>query len=448
MNYPILLLLLLALVMGGVAVWLLLRGQLGRLLGEADRLNEVLAVRETECRQLREQVAEAQQREAVLAQKLSSTEEAYEHERKSRSEEFARQIAFVREQMQNEMRELVEQKSRTLSATNRESIELILKPYQDKLQELGQLVSAAREKQIETSSALGRQMEDVMRNAQRLGEEADKLARALRNEVKTQGNLGETMLRLLLERSGLEEGVGFEMQVTLRDKAGKTIHNEEGRRMVPDAAVHFPGGRTVLIDSKTQRAYGDYQNATTDDERNEALRRHVESVRTQVKELAAKNYTAYTCRGNEVLPYLFMFIPIDAAMQLALTADPQLWAWAFEKRVFITSEQNLLLVLRLVEIAWMQQRQIDNQEEVYKIAGEMQDRIAAFLGYFEGVGDHLDAARQAYADVIDKLRDGRQSVAGSARKLEKLGAQATRKQSQLAASLARIEREEERSLES
>lgn len=431
-----------ALVAGGVAVWLLLRGQGRRLQQELERSNATSEAREAECRTLRDELARARQQEAVLNQKLTSKQEELERERQTRSEEFDRQLELVKERLQNETRELVEQKSRALTASNSETIEAIMRPYKEKLGELGLLVSSAREKQVETASAIGRQLEEVIRNAQRLGEEADKLSRALRNEVKTQGNLGEMMLRLLLERSGLEEGVGFELQVTLRDKAGRTIHNEEGRRMVPDAAVHFPGGRTVLIDSKTQRAYGDYQQATTEAERADAVRRHIESVRAQVKELAAKNYTSYTCRGNEVLPYVFMFIPIDAAMQLAVANDPELWSWAFERHVFITSEQNLLLVLRLVEIAWMQQRQIENQEEVYRIAGELQDRIATFLAHFEGVGQHIEAARQAYGDVVDKLRDGRQSVAGSARKLEKLGAQAARKQSQLAASLARIEREE------
>ena len=239
----------------------------------------------------------------------------------------------------------------------------------------------------------------------------------------------EEPLDELLESQGLKEGIHYEKQVTLRDRSGKAVLNEEsGKRMIPDTILHYPDGKDAVIDSKVSlTAFVDYQNAETDEQRAEALQRHVKSVRQHVAELARKDYSAYIKSPRQALNYVIMFVPNEGALQLALSAAPNLWREAFSTGVFITGEQNLIAALRIIQIAWTQMQQAQNQEAIYDTARMLLDRVADFIGHFETVGQKLQDASSYYAKAADKLKDGRLSVVGAANKLIKLGAKTSAK---------------------
>ena len=160
--------------------------------------------------------------------------------------------------------------------------------------------------------------------------------------------------------------------------------------MIPDTILHYPDGKDAVIDSKVSlTAFVDYQNAETDDARAEALQRHVRSVRQHVAELARKDYSAYIKLPRQALNYVIMFVPNEGALQLALAEAPELWREAFSKGVFITGEQNLTAALRIIQIAWTQMQQAQNQEAIYDTARMLLDRVADFIGHFETVGQEV-----------------------------------------------------------
>lgn len=97
------------------------------------------------------------------------------------------------------------------------------------------------------------------------------------------------------------------------------------------------------------------------------------------------------------------------------------------KGVFITGEQNLTAALRIIQIAWTQMQQAQNQEAIYDTARMLLDRVADFIGHFETVGQKLQDASSSFTKAADKLKDGRLSVVGAANKLIKLGAKASAK---------------------
>lgn len=365
----------------------------------------------------------------ALEKELQLLHEQMSRETAERDRHFREQLRLVQEQLQNATREMLGRRTEELSQQNTVQMTAIIEPLKDTIREMRLAMDNSRDTHNKNTASLEKAIEEVMRRTREIGAEADKLATALRNENKVQGNWGELILDELLASQGLKEGIHYEKQMTLRDRTGKAIVNEEsGKRMIPDTVLHYPDGKDAVIDSKVSlAAFVDYQNAETEQEKEQALQRHVKSVRQHVQELARKDYSAYIKPPRQTLNYVMMFVPNEGALQLALAEDPALWRDAFAKGVFITGEQNLTAALRIIQIAWTQMQQAQNQEAIYDTARMLLDRIADFIGHFEEVGKKLQDASSSYTKAADKLRDGRMSVVGAANKLIKLGAKSSAK---------------------
>ncbi len=373
---------------------------------------------------LQRELADVRAEATALQREVKILNEQKQREEEQRRKEFDAHLEAVKENLQKTAYEMLERKAQTLGEKNTESMDAILKPYREGLEAMRKAVESARDNSNRNTASLEKMIEEMMKRAAEMGEEAERLARALKNETKVQGNWGEVILDTLLVRSGLTEGVHYERQATVRDSQGRTVFNEEtGKRMIPDVVIHFPDGKDVVVDSKVSlTAFVDYLNAGSDEERASALKRHIESVRRHVDELARKDYASYIREGRSKVDYMMMFIPNDSAMQLAVLNDRDLWQRAFDKGIFITSEQNLMLALRLIYGAWSQVAQCQNQEEVFKVAGMLLERVVDFADMFSGVGERLDGTRKLYAEAYGKLRDGRQSIYGAAKRLSEMGA--------------------------
>lgn len=360
----------------------------------------------------------------TMKREIELTREQAEKESEERRLHFDEQLKLVREQLQNASQELLKQRSHELSAQNAQQMDAIITPLKDTIKEMKASMDISRDMHNKNTASLEKAIEEVMKRTREVGEEADKLAHALRNENKTQGNWGELILDELLTSYGLVEGIHYEKQAILRDAGGKALRNEEtGQRMIPDTILHYPDGKDAIIDSKVSlTAFLDYQNAEDDAKRAEALSRHLKSLRQHVQELARKDYAAYIKAPRQALNYVIMFVPNEGALQLALYSEPSLWRDAFEKGVFITGEQNLAAALRIIQIAWTQVQQARNQEQIFDTARQLLDRVADFLHYFDEVGEKLHDASAMFTKASDKLKDGRQSVVGASNKLIKLGA--------------------------
>ena len=394
-----------------------------------ERMENHLAALQERCEALNRENKGLAADKQTLEKELVLVREQMVREGEERNRRFKEQLNLMQEQLQNATREILGQRTRELSQQNTVQMTAIIDPLKETIREMRTAMDSSRDTHNKNTASLEKAIEEVMRRTREVGAEADKLASALRNENKVQGNWGELILDELLESQGLKEGIHYEKQVTLRDRAGKAILNEEsGKRMIPDTILHYPDGKDAVIDSKVSlTAFVDYQNAETDDARAEALQRHVRSVRQHVAELARKDYSAYIKLPRQALNYVIMFVPNEGALQLALAEAPELWREAFSKGVFITGEQNLTAALRIIQIAWTQMQQAQNQEAIYDTARMLLDRVADFIGHFETVGQKLQDASSSFTKAADKLKDGRLSVVGAANKLIKLGAKASAK---------------------
>lgn len=396
---------------------------------ERNRLETQLRERDGQLRQLNEENKALAATRQALEKELALLHEQVQKDNEAAQARFEEQLKMVREQLQNATQEMLRQRAQELSKTNTTQMDAIIAPLKDTIREMKTAMDNSRDTHNKNTASLEKAIEEMMKKTGEIGQEADKLAHALKNESKVQGNWGELILDELLAGQGLVEGTHYEKQVTLRDSNGRALLNEDsGRRMIPDTILHYPDGKDAILDSKVSlTAFVDYRNAETDEEREEALARHLRSLRQHVAELVRKDYSAYVKPPRQALNYVIMFVPNESALQLALYNDAHLWREAFEKGVFITSEQNLLAALRMIHLAWTQVQQAQNQELIFDTARMLLDRVADFFKFFDDMGDKLEDATAFYRKAADKLRDGRQSVAGASQKLLKLGAKMSAK---------------------
>lgn len=339
-------------------------------------------------------------------------------------EQMEQQMTLIKEQMNTASEKILKERSEQLSEKNKEALASILNPLKDGITQMKDAVEKSGQEHKETMVRLDATIKHSIEQSREVGERADKLAQALTGENKTQGNFGELRLKQLLEDMGLEEGSQFEEQTTMRDSSGRAIYDEEdGHRMIPDIILHFPDERDVIIDSKMSfKAFEDYHNAENDVQRQEALTRHIASVRQHVNELSRKNYSAYIKEGRGRLDFVLMYVFSESALQLALMNDPTLWKEAYDKGVIITGSQNLYMMLRVLEMTWRQIKQIENQEQMMKTANTVIDRVQMFYERFLKVDEMLTKTQKAFEEVKSVSGPSGQSIEVAAKKLIKYGA--------------------------
>ena len=346
--------------------------------------------------------------------------------------QFAERLRLVQEQLGTTTERLLKQRSEELDTANRSQMSSIIAPLKEVMAEMKKSMDDNRDSFNRNTASLSEQLKQMHATTTNLGAEAEKLSRALQAGPKIQGDFGEMKLNDLLDKFGFTKGVEYDVQYTMRDSKGNVIRNDDTNDMMrPDVVLHYPDHKDVIIDSKASlTAFINYVNAGTDDERKAYLEEHVKSVRRHVDELSAKNYGKYSMDGGTTLDFVIMFVPQEAAMQLAVSADASLWNYAFERNVIITGEQNLFSLLRLLQIAWTQQRQAENQEKVFDMASTLVDRVQLFVERFDRLDSDIDGVRKSFDDA-KKAMSGNRGFIGSARKLIDMGAKANPKKKKL-----------------
>ena len=306
---------------------------------------------------------------------------------------------------------------------NEQRLNDILNPFKNNLDALRATIEAYKSQQGRDTAALQQQIKDLSDVNRSVGKEARELTQALRGDSKVQGDWGELVLKQILDLSGLEEGVNYELQAT-RDGNGEILKNDQGARLRPDVIFNLPEGKRLVIDSKVSlTAYTDYVNADGEQQRQEALKRHMASVRKHVDELGQKTYQRWV---KDSADFVMMFIPNEPAYLLAMSADNDLWAYAFQRQVVIVSPTHLISVVRLIDQLWSRDRQTKNALEIAQEAGKMYDKMAAFVADLQSADKALHSAQKAYDDAWKKLSNGTGNLLGRAQKIKAMGAKATK----------------------
>ena len=326
-------------------------------------------------------------------------------------------------QFMNMAQQVLERSASKLKESNTETMTGITQPLKDAISEMRKAITDNTKDHTEQTASLKEQLRLMMETGREMSEKAEDLANVLRRDNKISGNMGEIILGDLLTSQGLTEGIHYEVQARLRDEQGRPLKNDDtGREMQPDVILHYPQGQDAVIDSKVSLvAYQRYVNAEAPEEKERALQEHIKSIRSHVNELARKDYSKYIKAPREAIDFVIMFVPFESSLQLALANDPTLWRDAFERKVFVTGEQNLLGILHMIHIAWVQNQQAENQEKVFGIAEQLLDRLGDFIQRYNKMGEHIELVQKDFESAGNKLFTGRQSVVQKGRELIDLG---------------------------
>ena len=353
---------------------------------------------------------------------ISLLKEQNAAETRLRNEQFQEQLNVVREQFHNLAANVLSKTSDRLKDENREAMEHITKPIGDSFAELQKAIQESDREAAKTAASLTERLRQVGEQAEKMDRTATRLTNALRGDSKQAGDWGELVLQELLDSQGFKRGLDYDVQDTITDQDGFIVRNEDtGRSMRPDVVLHYPGNQDVVIDAKVSiKAYYDYVNEPVDAVRQQMLDRHIQSLRSHVKELAQKDYSRYVQQPRTAIDFVIMYVPNEAALQVALARDPKLWTEAFDKKVFISSTQNLFAILRMIQIAWRQHNQTENQKKIVGLAEQLVSRIGLFAERTAKIGRDIETLNTDFSDM-QKSVDGTRGILQKANELKQLG---------------------------
>lgn len=314
--------------------------------------------------------------------------------------------------------QILEEKTQRFTTTNKENIEAILKPLNEKLVEFKSKVEETYDKESKQRFSLEERIRELVALNNQISTDANNLTKALKGNNKIQGNWGEMILESILEKSGLKKGEEYYVQETIKDEFGRTIQSNEGTRMQPDIIVSYPGGRKIVIDSKVSlTAYVRYIEAETDEEKAVAEKEHILSVKQHIDELSKKSYQDYI----ESLDFVMMFIPTEPAYILAMQLDSTLWDYAYKKRILLISPTNLIASLKVVADLWKREYQSRNAQEIAKRGAMLYDKFVAFVDTLQDVGKNIERSQKSYDRAFSQLKDGNGNLIRQAEMLKELG---------------------------
>lgn len=385
--------------------------------------------------------AELKNRDAQLAQVGKElTDERIAHARtESERDQLKRTLDEGRqreEMMKGEFKslanEILSEHQKNLRETNRDSLDLLLKPFKDNITEFRERVERIYAAENEQRGALKNELDNLVKLNQQMTSSAANLTDALRGNSKVQGDWGEAYLETILESTGLVKGIHYHLQ--------QNIKGEEGQNLRPDVLLSLPEERSIIIDSKVSlTAYVRYTEAESEAERRQALAEHVQSVKKHVQELAAKEYQKLINSPD----FVIMFIPTEPAFLEALKEDNTIWADAYRRKIIISSPTNLFALLKMVGDMWRRDEQTKNQTEIVDKATKLYEQLVVFTEQLDGVGVALDSAKTKYDEAYKRLHTGNNNIVRLGERLKKLGLPTKKQQSAKALAAADMDVEEE-----
>lgn len=393
----------------------------------------LVAVRKRNARiaQLNQEKSQLQMEAGILESKLAAQDEqmkARDEQMKAQEERFkqqsAEQMETLRLTFEKSATELFEKRTKDLNEQNAAGMKTIIDPLKEEMSHFKEAVEGAKKQSTEDSAALKENIKALMERSLTLGNEANNLAQALRGNNKISGNWGESHLINILEEAGLREGVDFDTQVLIRGEKGEAVRNEEtDKKLIADVIVHFPDEKCVIIDSKVSlEGYLDYTAAQTDEDRNAADKKHLESVRRHIDELSDKDYAKYLKKKNQdTLQYMIMYIPMEGAFQLFFQNHQDEWRKAYDKQIIITSDLYVITMLKVIQMAWGEYRRNKNYDKILESSRMMLDRVDGFAKDFDAIGDGIEKMQKSFRDAQKRWHDGPRSIDAIHAKINELG---------------------------
>jgi DNA recombination protein RmuC len=346
---------------------------------------------------------------------LAAQNESLKHlqqELKKKNDEILKVQQHLREEFKNLSNEILNKSTSALSESNKKSLGEMVQPLKEKIDQYNQLISKFRESDIKERSELATEIKQLHQLNQQLSTDAQNLAGALKADSKMQGTWGEVILDRVLEKSGLEINITYKKQVS---------SEYEGNRIQPDVVVFLPENRHLIIDSKVSlKAFEKYVNSEDINERQKALNEHIHSIKNHLKTLASKRYA--DGEGLNSPEFIFLFMPMENALSLALQHDDSLQNLAWDKRIILVTPSTLMATLMTVANLWKIDKQYKFAEAIAEETGKLYDKFVNFLENVNDVGHKLKGAVKSHEEMVKQLSEGRGNLINRAEKIREMGA--------------------------
>lgn len=377
-----------------------------------ERVRSLLRNEETlgaSCELLQQTLDSERQERISLQAKLDAANEKLEKQQ----EDFALLQKKSISEFETVANQLLRKNSEDFTLLNHQKMNELLRPLKEKIQTFEKKVEETYEKGLKDQTDLRAELKKLHDLNQQIGVEAHNLTRALKGDVKQQGNWGELVLEKVLERSGLTEGQEFSREV-------QTL-NSEGRTIRPDVIINLPDKKHLIVDSKLSlAAYERYVNAEEEGLQNQFVKEHLVSVKNHVKTLHQKHYSSAPAFNSP--DFVLLFIPIESSFRVAIEHDQELFNYAWDHRVVLVSPSTLLATLRTIASVWQQENQTRNSLEIARQGGALYDKFVGFIDDIEKIGKQIDQLQRTYSDASKKLYTGSGNLVRRVEQLKELGA--------------------------
>jgi len=342
-----------------------------------------------------------------LAEKLENQKSEIEDLQKRLTTEF-----------ENIATKILKERSDEFSISNHKNLSEILNPLKERIQNFEKKVDETYDKELRDKISLREEVRKLTELNTRISEEANNLTKALKGDVKKQGNWGEVILERVLERSGLTKGQEYERE--------EVIEGADMNLQRPDVIIHLPDNKHIIIDSKVSLvAYERLMSAETEEHRVAYLKDHISSLRSHVKLLSEKNYQ--NAQNINTPDFVLMFLPIEASFSVAVQGDSEIFAYAWERKIVIVSPTTLLATLRTISSIWKQENQTKNAQEIARLSGTLYDKFIGFAEDMAKIKINIDRTSNSYDDAMKKMKDGNGNIIRTAEKIKELGAKTANK---------------------
>ncbi|MBU1253228.1 DNA recombination protein RmuC [Qipengyuania sp. DY56-A-20] len=375
-----------------------------------EELRETRSVHETAMDEVRRSNSTLAAELATLKEKTANFDEQKRLLVEAREEllkEFQNTGSAVLSKAQESFLERATERFGHSERTSEAKIRELLQPVGDRLKKYEDQVAALEEKRSNAFSSLAMQIEQMRLGQEEVRREAQRLGNSLTNAPKARGRWGERALQNVLEQCGLSEHTDFTLE--------HSVETEDGR-LRPDAIVHVPGQKKLVIDAKVSlNAYQAAFEADNDEERLRHLDLHAKSMRSHVQTLGTKGYQS---QFDEAPDYVVMFVPGEHFVAAALEHDPELWDFAFRNKVLLATPTNLVAIARTVAQVWRQDTIAREAVEIGKAGAELYDRLAVAAEHMKRVGGGLETAVNNYNKFVGSFE---RNVLSAGRRLSEKG---------------------------